>query len=101
MKNDHRCHHHRSFLHVHVLTLLSLCSNYWYLTTSLALALSPIQNKASMNMPMIDLQSQHEILTPAERMRKIASSCELLDINEFDVYGDYSKCKYLYKYSIV
>ena len=45
---------------------------------------------------IIDLQSQHEIFTPSERMRKIANSCETLGIDAFDVYGDYENGEYDY-----
>ncbi len=40
---------------------------------------------------IIDLQMQHDKLTPREKMDQIASACEALNINEFDVYGDYDK----------
>ena len=50
-------------------------------------------SKPKPKSTIIDLQSQHKIVTPSERMRKIASSCEEFGINEFDVYGDYSKSK--------
>lgn len=42
---------------------------------------------------VIDLQSQHEILSPAHRLRNIADSCEELGITEFDTYGDFQKSK--------
>ena len=39
----------------------------------------------------IDLQTQHEILSPSERMKKIANDCEDFGIDSFDVYGDFQK----------
>jgi len=40
--------------------------------------------------PLIDLQNQHFALSPADTMRSIATSCEELGIETFDVYGDFS-----------
>jgi len=39
---------------------------------------------------IVDLQSQHRVLSPAETMRSIATSCEELGIDTFDMYGDFS-----------
>ena len=38
---------------------------------------------------IIDLQGQHPMLSPKEVMSNIASSCEDLNIRNFDVYGDF------------
>lgn len=40
---------------------------------------------------IIDLQTQHEILSPSERMQKIANACEDFGIDSFDIYGDFQK----------
>ena len=39
----------------------------------------------------INLQAQHHVLSPAERMKQIASKCEDLGISDFDQYGDFQK----------
>ena len=43
---------------------------------------------------IVDLQSQHRVLSPAETMRSIATSCEELGIDTFDMYGDFSAGKW-------
>ena len=40
--------------------------------------------------PLIDLQNQHFASSPADTMRSIATSCEELGIDTFDIYGDFS-----------
>ena len=42
-----------------------------------------------------DLQSQHHVQTPVEKMKAIVGACEELGIDTFDVYGDYTKGQFL------
>mmetsp|Transcript_8264 Transcript_8264/g.10484 ORF Transcript_8264/g.10484 Transcript_8264/m.10484 type:complete len:454 (-) Transcript_8264:390-1751(-) len=47
--------------------------------------------KITISQEILDLQSQHPILKdPNEIMNSIADSCDVLGIDKFDVYGDYS-----------
>jgi len=39
---------------------------------------------------IVDLQSPHRVLSPAETMRSLATSCEELGIDSFDIYGDFA-----------
>lgn len=43
----------------------------------------------SSSRKILDLQGQHVIMSPKEVMLKIASSCDDLNIQNFDVYGDF------------
>lgn len=45
---------------------------------------------------ILDLQSQHFRRKPHETMASIASFCKDLGMEEFDLYGDFSKGEYHY-----
>jgi hypothetical protein len=45
--------------------------------------------KASGNV--VDLQQQHYVQSPVEKMKSIEEACIELGIDKFDVYGDYSE----------
>lgn len=49
--------------------------------------------KDETTKPLIDLQNQHFASSPADTMRSIATSCEELGIDTFDIYGDFSTDK--------
>ena len=40
---------------------------------------------------VVDLQQQHYVQSPVERMKSIEEACIELGIDKFDVYGDYSE----------
>lgn len=40
---------------------------------------------------MIDLTSSRVSISPKETLENLAQSCQELNINSFDVYGDYMK----------
>lgn len=65
--------------------MISLTSFALVSVTAQALATSP-----SSSTIVNDLQSQHYVQSPVERMRSIETACEELGIDRFDVYGDFT-----------
>ena len=62
-----------------------------YQHLALLALLSPSLSLLASSMTVIDLQSQHHPSTPIDTLKSMQTACQELGINEFDVYGDYTK----------
>lgn len=73
------------FLWMQILSVAAMTSAFAVARTSSGGVLKDDEIK-----PLIDLQNQHFTLSPADTMRSIATACEELGIDTFDIYGDFT-----------